>query len=164
MIITEGLVSASYWSFILTHMNIPCSSKTFLAELIATLAERTTHLSSSAVWKVTFFFFFFFPFLFNSQLNLTPREKQEWAAPQQNSARSQQQGRQGSCITYEGAVPQYLNKESRAGPVTVNRVKPRVQNSRGVCSDEPGSRSSQEVKSVSQGQWGTWADTGTPVT
>lgn len=55
----------------------------------------------------------------------------------------------GSGIIHEGAVLQYLDKESRADPMTAKRVKPRVQISKCICTDEPGPRSHQGAKSVS---------------
>ena len=51
-----------------------------------------------------------------------------------------------------GTVPQNLRRKSRAGPVRVTRVSHPPETASQPCSEEASPRSSQEVKSMSEGQ------------
>jgi len=68
------------------------------------------------------------------------------AAPQEDKSRAEgdRQGRWGKSPRCQGTVPWCPSQEKRAGPMTVNSHGPVM--ARQVCSDDLGSRSSQQLR------------------
>lgn len=143
--------------FILTYMNVPCFSKTFWAELIATLVERTTHLHQVLSEKSFACFS-----LFIWQLYLTLKEKEKWASPQLSWAGSWQRGRQGAvaCIIHEGAISQYLNKDSRAVQWQQRGSNQEFRSPSASVLMCQVLDQARESNLWVQDLWGTWTDTG----
>jgi len=73
-------------------------------------------------------------------------------------------GRGSATQLTRSTVPQNLSEKSRTGPVRVTRVSHAPETASQSCNEEASPRSSQEVKSMSegQGQPETWLDTDTP--
>lgn len=146
--------------FILTRMNIPCFSKTFWAELIATLVERTTHLSSSAVWKVICFLF---PSSFDNWIWHLRRSISELLHNWAELGVDSKEGR--------GAVASAMKEQSHN---TWTKRADQVQWQQRGSSQEFRSPAASLLMSQVLGQaresnlwvqdlWGTWPDTGIPV-